>query len=60
MNIQMNEPHGIVVCDCNPPNHLLDFEEGIMIRALFSWGQFEPCVYEEGGLKKDLEEFYGI
>jgi len=21
----MNEPHGIVIYDCNPPNHLWDF-----------------------------------
>jgi hypothetical protein len=26
------------------PNHLRDFEERIRIRALFSWGQCEPCV----------------
>jgi hypothetical protein len=31
-----------------------------MIRALFLWGRFEPCVYEEGGSNEDLEKFYGI
>jgi hypothetical protein len=36
------------------------FLGSIMIRTLFSWGQYELCVYEERGLKEDLEEFYGI
>jgi hypothetical protein len=31
-----------------------------MIKTLFSWGQYELCVYEKGELKEDLEEFYGI
>jgi hypothetical protein len=34
--------------------------KGIRINTLFSWGQYEPCVCEEGGLKEDLQEFYGI
>jgi len=32
------------VVGCNPPNHLGDLYEMIMIRTLFSSGQCEPCV----------------
>jgi hypothetical protein len=28
----------------NPPNHLGDFQKGIMIKALFFGGQCGPCV----------------
>jgi hypothetical protein len=36
------------------------FKKRIRIKTLFSLGQYEPCVCEEGGSKEDLQEFYGI
>jgi len=35
-------------------------KKGIRIKALFSWGQYEPSVCEEEQLKEDLQESNGI
>jgi hypothetical protein len=47
------------VVEGNLPNHLGDFKEEIRIKALFSWGQCEPCVWlcGKGRLKEVLKDF---
>jgi len=60
MNNQMKELHGIAICDRNPPNHLWDFKERDYNKGLIFMSQNEPFVCEEGWLKEDLQEFYGI
>jgi len=36
------------------------FKKLIRIKTLFSWGQYEACVCEEGGLEEDLQKIYNI